>query len=169
MSKDNHVKVNRDKLYFSWTYADYRQSQGRRNLVPNQWSCLITCMIRSGRIPKQSKTLGNVWEPLRIACRLRLYGLTLIEVCNPLVLTPSPSVHLCRWSERRISIRRHFLQWRDDPLILRIIFSQFSNVFWSPCWSTKKDRRRIDCSVHSTSSSIEPLCQWGFLWHSRDD
>ena len=75
-----------------------------------------------------SRTQWNSWES---SIGVHTYRLTLIEVEGPLILTPSPSIHLCRWWERGISIRRHSLQWCEDPLILCIIFNQFHNAFWS--------------------------------------
>ena len=84
--------------------------------------------MRQGRIPELSGTLGNPWK---FSTGVPIYRFTLIEVWGPFILTPSSSAHLCRWWRRRMSIRRHFLQWREVPLILRIIFNQFHNASWS--------------------------------------
>ena len=82
------TRYSEDK--FSSIVGEYRQSQGPTNVVHDKWSRLIFSIIRPGRIPKQIETLENLWEPWRIPCRLRSYGLTLIEVWDPLALHPHP-------------------------------------------------------------------------------
>lgn len=94
-----------------------------------------------------SRTQWNSWEP---TIGVRIYRPTPIKVRGLLILTPSPSANLCRWWERRISTRRHFLRWCEDPLVLHIIFNQFHNAFWF----TYLRKMTIVCSYPEMRHSI---------------